>query len=71
MSLPPLILGFFRYVDLDRIGQCINDRNGQVICLLHARKFDLKTGDCVGGDCSAILTYQIRVEGDEIVLMRN
>lgn len=41
---------------------------GKVICPLHARQFDLKTGASVGGDCCAIQTYPIRVEGSEIIL---
>jgi nitrite reductase (NADH) small subunit len=41
--------------------------DGKVICPLHARQFDLKTGASVGGDC-AVRTYPIRVEGGEIIL---
>jgi len=44
--------------------------DGKVICPLHARKFDLKTGASIEGDCCAIQTYPIRVEEGEIVLMR-
>lgn len=39
--------------------------DGKVICPLHARQFDLKTGASV--DC-AVRTYPVRVEGGEILL---
>jgi nitrite reductase (NADH) small subunit len=39
--------------------------DGKVICPLHARQFDLKTG--VSADC-AVRTYPVRVEGGEIIL---
>lgn len=39
--------------------------DGKVICPLHARQFDLKTG--ASGDCT-VRTYPVRVEGGEIIL---
>lgn len=40
---------------------------GKVICPLHAWKFDLKTGACLGG-AGTILTYAVREEGGRIIL---
>lgn len=40
---------------------------GKVICPLHGRQFDLKTGASVDGDYT-VQTYPIRVEGGEIIL---
>lgn len=40
---------------------------GQVICPLHARRFDLETGACLGEKC-AVRTYPVREEGGYIVL---
>jgi nitrite reductase (NADH) small subunit len=43
---------------------------GQIVCPLHAYKFDLATGSPVGNDCSALKTYEILVtETGEILLM--
>ncbi|PWB79456.1 MAG: nitrite reductase (NAD(P)H) small subunit [Candidatus Methylomirabilota bacterium] len=39
--------------------------NGQVICPLHSRQFDLTTGE--SADC-AVRTCPVRVEDDEIIL---
>jgi len=41
-----------------------------LVCPLHARKFDLDTGEPIGGDC-AITSYQVRVteEGELIVVV--
>src|SRR5574337_876633 len=41
--------------------------NGQVICPLHSRQFDLKTGASADGEYT-VRTYPIRVEGGEIIL---
>ena len=41
---------------------------GKVICPLHARKFDLKTGASLQEDCCAVQTYPVRIEGGEIIL---
>jgi nitrite reductase (NADH) small subunit len=40
---------------------------GKVICPLHGRQFDLKTGVSVDGDY-AVQTYPVRVEGGDIIL---
>jgi nitrite reductase (NADH) small subunit len=40
---------------------------GKVICPLHAWKFDLETGHCLGEDV-AIRTYPVRVVGGRIVV---
>ena len=40
---------------------------GKVICPLHARQFDLKTGASGEGDY-AVQTYPVRVEGGKIIL---
>ena len=40
---------------------------GKVICPLHARQFDLKTGASGEGDYT-VQTYPVRVEGGKIIL---
>ncbi|MFN0119052.1 MAG: Rieske (2Fe-2S) protein [Blastocatellia bacterium] len=42
---------------------------GQVICPMHARKFELRTGQAVGNDCPALRAYPVRLhENNEITL---
>lgn len=42
---------------------------GQVICPLHAYKFDLASGEPVGNDCEALATYTVSVsEGGDILI---
>ena len=42
---------------------------GQVVCPLHAYKFDLATGKPVGNECGPLRTYPVSVsEGGEILL---
>ena len=44
---------------------------GTVICPLHDRCFDLRSGRNLSGDCADILAYQVRLaEGGEIYLLR-
>ena len=42
---------------------------GQIVCPLHAYKFDLATGNAVGNDCPALRTYTASLgETGEILL---
>src|SRR5688572_15843040 len=45
----------------------------KVICPLHARVFDLSTGEAVGNDCGAIRTYPVTIseEGQILVDIRS
>ena len=41
----------------------------QIVCPLHAYKFDLATGSPVGNDCDALQTYEVSLsENGEILL---
>lgn len=41
----------------------------QIVCPLHAYKFDLATGSPVGNDCEPLRTYAVSIgEGGEILL---
>lgn len=42
---------------------------GQVICPLHARTFDLATGEARGHDCDALRTYPVAVAGTGHLLL--
>jgi nitrite reductase [NAD(P)H] small subunit len=43
---------------------------GQVICPLHAYKFDLETGTPVGNQCEALATYAVSVSDEGEILLR-
>ncbi len=43
----------------------------QVVCPLHAYKFDLATGSPVGNDCEALRTYAVSVSENGDILLRN
>ena len=42
---------------------------GQIVCPLHAYKFDLATGKPVGNDCAALRTYAVSVSDDGDILL--
>jgi nitrite reductase (NADH) small subunit len=42
---------------------------GKVICPLHSFKFDLATGQPIGGDCDALRTYPVTVNAAGDVLL--
>ena len=42
---------------------------GQIVCPLHAYKFDLATGKPVGNDCAALRTYAVSVSEDGDILL--
>ena len=42
---------------------------GQIVCPLHAYKFDLATGKAVGNDCGALRTYTVSVGENEDILL--
>ena len=41
-----------------------------LICPLHARKFDLRTGDAVGGGTCWLKTYPVRVDAAGRIMLR-
>ena len=41
----------------------------QIVCPLHAYKFDLATGTPVGNDCSALRTYPVSLSEDGDILL--
>jgi nitrite reductase [NAD(P)H] small subunit len=43
---------------------------GSVVCPLHARRFDLRTGEPIGDRCRALATYQVEVTADRRLLLR-
>ena len=43
----------------------------QVVCPLHAYKFDLATGNPVGNDCEALRTYAVSVSESGDILLSN
>ena len=43
--------------------------DGQIVCPLHAYKFDLATGKPVGNDCAALRTYAVSVSEDGDILL--
>ena len=43
----------------------------QVVCPLHAYKFDLATGSPVGNDCEALRTYAVSVSENGDILLSN
>jgi NAD(P)H-dependent nitrite reductase small subunit len=47
------------YVDLDACS---------VTCPLHNWAFDLRTGQVLGGGTAALKTYQIRIEGEDVLI---
>jgi nitrite reductase (NADH) large subunit len=40
----------------------------KVACPLHKKTFDLRTGACLSQDTSAIATFPVRVEGDDVLV---
>lgn len=38
----------------------------KVACPLHKNTFDLRTGTCLTGDLPAIVTYPVKIEGDQV-----
>ena len=43
----------------------------QIVCPLHAYKFDLATGNPVGNDCEALRTYAVSVSENGDILLSN
>ena len=41
----------------------------QIVCPLHAYKFDLATGSPVGNECAALRTYEVSVGEDGDILL--
>lgn len=41
-------------------------QDGQVVCLRHGYRFDLKTGDCVTLGGYALPVFEVEVEGDTV-----
>ncbi len=41
----------------------------QIVCPLHAYKFDLATGNPVGNDCMALRTYEVSLGEDGDILL--
>ena len=41
----------------------------QIVCPLHAYKFDLATGSPVGNDCEALRTYEVALGEDGDILL--
>ena len=41
----------------------------QIVCPLHAYKFDLATGKAVGNDCAALRTYEVSLGEDGGILL--
>lgn len=40
--------------------------DASVTCPLHQRRFDLSTGEPIGHDCPAAVTYPVELRGDEV-----
>lgn len=43
---------------------------GQVVCPLHAYRFDLATGQPIGNDCPALQTYPVTINGIGHITLR-
>ena len=43
--------------------------SGQIVCPLHAYKFDLATGKPLGNDCGALQTYAVSLDEDGDILL--
>jgi len=41
-----------------------------VVCPLHDRSFDLRTGKCLSGDCADIRTYRVALDQDGRIELR-
>ncbi len=46
----------------------LGDRAGKpkVVCPLHKNAFDLESGSCVTGDLAGIVTFPVRIEGEDV-----
>jgi nitrite reductase/ring-hydroxylating ferredoxin subunit len=46
----------------------VGDVNGapKIACPLHKRTFDLRSGACLSADAPDILTFAVRVDGDDV-----
>ena len=42
---------------------------GSVVCPLHARRFDLRTGESIGDRCPALATYRVEVTQERRLLL--
>jgi len=46
----------------------VGDANGapKIACPLHKRTFDLRSGACLSADAPDIMTFAVRVDGDDV-----
>ncbi|HVY97130.1 MAG TPA: Rieske 2Fe-2S domain-containing protein [Solirubrobacterales bacterium] len=40
-----------------------------VICPIHERRFDLRSGEPLGHECAALVTYEVLEQGGEVFLL--
>lgn len=49
----------------------LGDQRGEpkVACPMHKKTFSLKTGDCLTGESYSILTFPVKVDGDDVLVL--